>query len=389
MARLEVSNRQARWLWLASQGLARAPTGPLDLGRLMWDLGLLQLDTIQVVARAHDHILWSRNQSYRPPMLDRLYQQRLAFEHFTHDASLLPMAILPYWRLQFARKAQALEASSWWGGGPAAALRSAILEKIQREGALCSADFESTEARSKEMWARSSEKKALDYMWFEGTLATCHRRGFRKYYDLGARVFPQDLWAEAHAEADQVSWLCQNALSRMGFGTLPEIRKFWDAAMVQEVKDWADSADVVPLCVTAADGTSYEAVGSADIEDRLAGLAPPTSRLRLLNPFDPVVRDRVRLERLYGFVYRNEMFVPRAKRIWGYYVFPILEADRFVGRLEAKAHRSDGRLEVLGFWPEPTLRWGAARRAKLDAELDRLGRFVECREVTWSCKRPS
>lgn len=383
MARLEIGNRQARWLWLAAQGLAETPTGKLDLPRVIDRLGFVQLDTIQTVARAHDHILWSRNQNYRPKMLDRLYRDRMIFEHYTHDASVLPMAWLPIWRRQFDRLRERIDRSNWYSSMPGPDGRAEIKARIAREGPLSSRDFETDAPRPKEMWARPPHKLALDYMWYGGELATCHRRGFHKVYDLAERVFPPH-WADPPLEdAEQVSALSHAALDRMAFGTLGEIRKFWEAAEVAEIKSWCGQANLVPLRVQAADGSWFEAVGPEDIETRL-DLMPPTSRLRILNPFDPLIRDRVRLERLFGFDYRNEMFVPKAKRRWGYYVFPLLERDRFVGRLEAKAHRDAGVLQVLNLWPEPGVKWTPARDEKLAAELTRLARFVDVPDVAFA-----
>ena len=113
---LRIDNKTARHLWLTTQGLSRTPTGPLDLLRVIRALGFVQLDTIQVVARAHHHILWSRNQNYRPHMLDRLLSRdRCVFEHFTHDASVLPMEFLPMWQRQFRRMKAKAERSSWYG----------------------------------------------------------------------------------------------------------------------------------------------------------------------------------------------------------------------------------------------------------------------------------
>lgn len=381
----EISNKDARRLWLASQALAETPTGPLDLAAMIDRLGFVQLDTIQTVARAHDHILWSRNQNYRPKHLATLYKRREVFEHFTHDASVLPMALLPMWRRQFRRMQERIDRRGWCNGMPGPEGRAAIVARIAADGPLCSADFEADAPRAKEMWARPAHKQALDYMWYGGALATCHRRGFTKVYDLGERVFPAQLWDAKVPEQEQVAALCAGALDRMGFGTLGEIRKFWDSAEVAEVKAWATSAELVPLRVQQADGGWYDALGPADIAHRIAGLAPPTSRLRILNPFDPLIRDRARLERLFGFDYRNEMFVPKDKRRWGYYVFPLLEGARFVGRLEAKAHRDRDQLDVMNLWPEPRVAWTRARQGKLEAELARLARFVGVSQVTFSC----
>ena len=147
------------------------------------------------------------------------------------------------------------------------------------------------------------------------------------------------------------------------------------------MRDWIAQAGLVPLRVQAADGTWRDGWGAPDIEHRLSQLAPPGKRLRLLNPFDPAIRDRMRLERLFGFEYRNEMFVPQAKRRWGYYVYPLLEGDRFVGRIELKADRAKGRMQVTGFWPEHRVKWGAARITKLHRELARFARLAGVTEV--------
>ena len=115
--------------------------------------------------------------------------------------------------------------------------------------------------------------------------------------------------------------------------------------------------------------------------------AKPTSRLRIINPFDPIARDRTRLRHIFGFDYRIEIFVPPAKRQWGYYVYPLLEGDRFVGRVELKAHRKSGTLEVKRLWQERGIKWTDARAAKLDAELRRLSRLVGTATVDWKCQR--
>jgi uncharacterized protein len=387
---LRIPNRKARHLWLASQGLGQTPTGPLDLAQMIHDLGFVQLDSIQVVARAHHHILWSRNQNYREPMLDRLMtQDRGIFEHFTHDASVLPMGFLPMWRRQFRRKQAQLDKMSWFRGLPDQSARAEIKARIAEEGALSTHAFDTKIEGKKEMWSRPPHKLALDYMWYAGELATCHRVNFTKYYDLAERVFPDHLREQDVAEDHQVGWLCDAALSRMGFGTVGEVKKFWDAMDLAEAKHWADSnRALVPVEIETVDGSWTSGVAPADIETRLATLGPPSSRLRILNPFDPVIRDRNRLGRLFGFDYRVEMFVPAAQRIWGYYVFPILEGDRFVGRIDLKADRKASTLTAQNLWAEPGVRWTGARQQRLEAELDRLRRFVGVSDVVWACSAP-
>lgn len=346
-------------------------------------LGFVQLDTIQVVSRAHHHILWSRNQNYREPMLDRLLaRDRALFEHFTHDASVIPMEFLPMWRRQFDRMRARYERADWVRGLPDATERARIRERIAREGPLSTHAFDTKIEGERRMWHRPPHKLALDFMWYAGELATCHRVNFTKYYDLAERVFPADLRAVDLPDANQIDWLCHAALDRLGMASLGEIQRFWDAATAKEVRDWAETADLIPVEVQSADGNWTKAFAPADIEQRLATLTPVTSRLRILNPFDPVIRDRNRLSRLFGFDYRVEMFVPAAKRIWGYYVFPILEGERFVGRIEVKADRKASRLDVSKLWVEPGVAWTRTRAEKLDAELARMARFVGAATVS-------
>jgi len=383
-APLPIPNRYARRLWLWTNGLSKAPTGPLDVMGVIRRLGFVQIDTIRNVTRAHNHILWSRNQNYREGMLwPRLGRDRAIFEHFTHDASLIPMDFLPFWQRQFQRLGAKVASHDWYQSGLARDQIAAIRARISQEGALSTHAFE-TKAQSREMWARPPHKKALDQMWYAGELATCHRENFVKFYDLAERVFPAAL-REGPPDHEQVDWLCRAALDRLSIGTIGEVQRFWEAMSATEARTWRESArDLVPVEIEGADGRSIAALAAPDIETRLAVAPAPTTRLRLLNPFDPAVRDRSRLERLFGFDYRNEMFVPATKRRWGYYVYPLLEGDRFVGRIEVKADRRENLMRVTGFWPEPEVKWPATRYDKLDAELRRFARLAQITRVTWA-----
>lgn len=384
-AALRISNRHARRLWLDAQGLASPPTGPLDALGIIRRLGFVQLDTIQVVARAHHHILWSRNHKYREPILDRLLRQRALFEHFTHDASVLPVEFYPFWRRRFRQLEARVRTWEWHRGMLDEAGRAAIKARIAAEGPLSTKAFDTRLEGKREMWTRPPHKLALDYMWYAGELSTSHRRNFTKYYDLVERVIPDHIRADDRPDEEQVDWLCRGALERLAFGTQGDIQRFWAAVTPSEVKAWTSARrdQLVAVEIEGCDGSWRPALANAGIEERLRAAPPPASRLRLLNPFDPVVRDRARLERLFGFDYRIEIFVPAHKRRWGYYVYPLLEGDRFVGRIEVKADRSAGKLIVGRLWPEPGLVWRSGRQARLGAELARLARFVGVREVVW------
>lgn len=389
MARLAIDNPTARALWLTSHGLAQVPTGSLDTLGLIQTLGFVQLDTIQVVSRAHHHILWSRNQTYRERMLDPLMRpNRQVFEHYTHDASILPMDALPMWQRQFKRMEAKVSRSAWFGKHLNPDLIAQITQRIADKGPLCTKDFDTKLRGEKAMWQRPPHKMVLDYLWYAGVLATSHREGFTKFYDLAERVFPQDL--PQLADSEQITHLCRSALTRLGFGTLGEIRKFWEACDTHEVKAWAsqDAGQLVEVDIQGADGSWTPALACADIEARIAALRPPTSRLRILNPFDPAIRDRTRIARLFGFEYTVEMFVPEAKRRWGYYVYPLLEGNRFVGRIEAKGDRKAGTLTLTNYWTETPRLHTAKRAQKLDAELSRLAKLAGLNRVVWATPAP-
>lgn len=380
---IRISNIDARRLWSANNGLATAPVGvtaPIDIVR---NLGFVQLDTIQIVSRAHHHIMWSRDQTYREPMMDEMLgRDQSVFEHFTHDASVIPVEFLPMWNRQFRRMQDKVSGASWYGSVERSLLDD-VKDRIRQEGPLSTRDFDTKIDGPRGVWQRPPHKKALDFLWYAGELATSHREGFTKFYDLAERVFPPDLHQSEMSDAAQIDWLSRAALDRIGVGTLTEIRKFWDATSAKETAQWSRDHmhDLVPVEIQGADGSWSNAFALGDIETRLADLTPSTSRLRILNPFDPLIRDRTRLNRLFGFEYTVEMFVPAAKRKWGYYVYPILEGDRFVGRIEVKADRKAGVLTVLNLWAEPDVPLTKGRIVKIRAELNRFARLAGVDQV--------
>ncbi len=323
-------------------------------------------------------------------MLNKLLaKKRAVFEHFTHDASVLPMSSYPHWRRQFKRMEARIRRSSWYNGMLDEDGRAAICARIREEGPLSTHAFDTVCADKTVAWRRPPHKQALDYMWHVGELSTSHRKNFVKYYDLTERVIPERYLGDERSEEEQVDWLCRQALNRLAFASDGDIQRYWDAAELTEVKRWSETAcrDLINVMVETAEGDWVPLVAPADIEVRLATLSPPTSRLRIINPFDPVARDRNRLKRLFGFDYRIEIFVPAAKRRFGYYVFPMLEGDRFVGRIEVRADRAEGKLTIVNIWWEKGVRCGPGRQERLNAELGRLCRFIGLDDIVWTDRR--
>jgi uncharacterized protein len=396
---LHITNRDARRLWLATQGLSgqawsgqRPPADGVggfrkdatDLAAPVRRLGLVQLDSIQVISRAHHHILWSRNPSWREKHLHRmLAKERSVFEHFTHDASLLPIEIYPYWRRRFRQLEAKVQTWEWHRGMLDEKGRNWIKDRIREEGPLSTHAFDTKVEGPREMWRRPPHKLALDFMWYSGELATSHREGFIKFYDLAERVIPARYREDERSEDEQVRWLCERALHHLGFATTGEIKAFWNAVSPAEATAWAAhrKSPVRPVEIASHDGAVRRALGAADIDQRLSHAPEPSSRLRILSPFDPAVRDRKRLLALFGFDYTIEIFVPAAKRKWGYYVYPLLEGDRFVGRAEIRANREAGTLTLSRLWAEPGARWTPPRWRRLEAELNRLARLCDASSV--------
>ncbi len=388
-----LDNRLARHLFLDRHALGTPPTGPGkgdDLLDLIHRLGFVQVDSVRTVERAHHMILFARRSRYRPAHLAPLLERdRVLFEHWTHDAAVIPMAFYPHWRLRFARDRARL-ADRWekWRRDGFADKVEAVLARIRAQGPAGSADVGADETRgSGGWWDWHPSKTALEYLWRTGALAICHRDSFRKQFDLAERVIPEAVRAHHPDPAESIDWLCRSALDRLGFATPGEIAAFWDILRPAEAAAWAEGAQargaVEPVLVDGHDGTPRRALAFPGLQAQALAAPAPPGRMRVLSPFDPALRDRRRAERLFGFHYRIEIFTPAHKRRYGYYVFPLLEGARLVGRIDMKADRTGNALQITALWPERGLRWGAARQDRLEAELTRVARFAGLDRLSW------
>lgn len=389
-----LSNRQARNLFLDRHGLSDPPVGEAKgkaLLEVIERLGFVQLDNINTVARAHDLILFSRRPRYRQKALKTLYEKdRALFEHWTHDAAVVPMQYYPWWELRRQRDAEKLRAQ--WRSGRRAGYEAqfqTVIDQIRAEGPLSASDVGADEKRgSGGWWDWHPSKTALEYLWRSGALCVVGRDGFRKRYDLTERVIETHLrhqQLDAEHTLRTVDWCCAGALDRLGFATPAELAAFWDHITLSEAKEWCArevAADrLQPIEVTCTDGSLRSSFARPGIATDPALIRTPPSRLRILSPFDPALRDRQRAARLFGFEYRIEIFVPEARRKFGYYVFPVLEGDRLVARVDMKAFRESDKLRVKALWPEQGLRWGKGRQSAFEAELERVLRLAGVSQI--------
>ncbi len=386
----DISNALARRLFLQSQGLADPPgraLGRKGLLDLIHGLGFVQVDSVQTVERAHNQILFSRNQTYRREDLPHLLEKdRSLFEHWTHDASVIPSAFFPYWKHRFRRREPVMiERWTRWQGEGFMSATEEVLARIRENGPLLSREMKETPQKSTGWWDWHPSKTALEFLWHTGKLAIAGREGFQKIYDLTERVIPPEHHQAEVSEEAFIDWACKSALTRLGFATHGEIAAFFDIVTPDEAKAWVEKSRdrLEEVRIGTVDGKMRPSLAHAGFSAHIADCPEPPARIRVLSPFDPLIRDRNRCERLFGFRYRIEIFVPEAKREYGYYVFPLLEGDRLIGRIDMKAERKGGTLDVKRLWLEPGIKPAAGRLEKLDAELNRLARFTGVESVRY------
>lgn len=361
-ADIRFSAHQARLLHLHAQGLLARPRRrarkPDVLGAIE-RMRVLQIDTISVVARSPYFVLFSRLGAFRAPWLDALLDEGAIFECWAHEACFAPSADFPLHRRH------ALERLGHWSMKNAdrshrehKAEMDAILARIRAsDGGLKSSDFESKEKRTGGWWGWKDEKRWLEALFALGELMIARRDNFQRVYDLRARVLAKMKIADVELPSLEAM---RRAFVLGGVRALGVTQARWIAdyfRIGRRIKD-ADLDSYVErgeLLRVAVDG--WKAPGYVHPDHRDACLAAARGRLRathttLLSPFDPVIWDRERVAAMFGFDYRIEVYVPAPKRIFGYYVLPILHRGRLVGRLDAKAHRAEGRFEVRALYLE-------------------------------------
>lgn len=383
----------ARRLLMQAQGLCDPTDRPATTARVrttIEQMGFVQVDSINMVHRAHHLILHTRFDRYETKTLKRLLERdRAMFEHWTHDASIIPSAFFGQWKAKFDN----WNGSRWFyskmGDDPEAVLDH-VRERIEEEGPLFARDFEfDRNGESGSWWGWKPQKAALEHLWHGGELLVDGRHNFQKRYDLSPRVLPDHHDLGTPDRAAHVDWACSEALARLGHATAAELGQFWNLVSLAEARAWTKDAladeRIVPVTVPRhGEGKPVAAFAFPDWKKRARRRATPPAHLRILCPFDPVIRDRKRLERLFGFDYRFEAFVPAPKRQYGYYVLPLLKGDRFVGRINPKTDRQAGELRVDGVWWERGVKADAALKRELDDAVGRLATF--CGVDRWTIR---
>jgi uncharacterized protein YcaQ len=353
---MSLSLAEARRIVLAAQGFATPrPAGTPDrrhLRRVLRATDLLQIDSVNVLVRAHEMPAFSRLGPYPRATLSDLAwgPGRELFEYWGHVASLLPFEVHPLLRWRMARALQ----DAWGGMVRLAEEQPSYLETVLAEVSACgpvaASEFPDDRRRAGRWWSRSAAKQALEFLFWSGEV-TCAGRtaSFERLYDLPARVLPAEvLAAPTPPEREAQRALLLRGARSLGLGTARDIADYYRLPIVESRVLLAELAEDGKLDVVEVDGWS-----EPTYRDPRARLPRSVDACALLAPFDPLIWERSRVERVFGMRYRIEIYVPAAKREYGYYVLPFLLGDEIVARVDLKSDRTAGLLRVIGAWCEP------------------------------------
>jgi uncharacterized protein len=377
-----LSKAQARRIALAAQGFLDPPHDPptmRTLSRTLDRTGVLQVDSVNVLQRAHYMPRYSRMGPYDVDLVRRAVEgkPRRMVEYWAHVQALMPVDLWPVMRHRMARYRDGRH--KWWGTVITEELTDNLLAEIAERGASTARDLDDGLPRKKESWGWnwSTTRRALDYMFMVGDVAIAGRNSqFEIRYDLPERVIPAEhLEAPAPTEADANKELVRRAARSHGVATARDLADYYrmrlqPKAGLHAAQDAIDElvaeGELLPVTVEGVTRTAY-LHRDARVPRRVGARA-------LLSPFDPVVWERERTEALFDFFYRIEIYTPVEKRVHGYYVLPFLLGDRIVGRVDLKADRKTGVLLVQAAYAEPGAPPETAH--ELARELERLAGWL-------------
>ncbi|WP_309084870.1 winged helix-turn-helix domain-containing protein [Chelativorans sp.] len=356
-AKERLTLKEVRRIALAAQGFAdRAPDGSVErrhLGRVLARTGLFQIDSVNVAVRAHYMPLFSRLGPYHAGLLDRASSRkpRSLFEYWAHEASLLPVETQPLLRWRMAR---AQEGSGIYGGlarfgREQRAFIDQVLAEVAARGPLGASDIDGHKGTTG-WWQWSDAKRALEWLFWAGLVTTHSRRpSFERLYDLPERVLPPAIVAApTPSPEDAQRALIEISARALGVATPSDLRDYFRLSpedAYPRIDELVENGVLLPVAVKGWPQKAYM--------HRDARMPRRVEARALLAPFDPLIWERSRTERLFDFHYRIEIYTPAHKRVYGYYVYPFLLGERIVARVDLKADRQIGALRVQAAHSEP------------------------------------
>jgi uncharacterized protein YcaQ len=357
-----ISAASARRIALAAQGFGvprPAAVGTRQLNLLLQRLGTLQIDSVNVFERSHYLPVVARLGPYDKELLDRLTLRPKApyLEYWAHVATFIPRDDWGLWKWRMARMRDKYAKPGSWVAEHPQMIRF-VLDELRTNGPMAASDIEHDEnVRRGPWWGLSDIKEALEHLFVFGDVVTAGRKGFERVYALPEQILPPSLLDAEVPIDDAHRELVRRAVRAHGIGTAKDIADYYRlyvATATRFLNELADAGEVERVTVEGWKAPAYLATG-ARIPRRIETAA-------LLSPFDPVVWERHRTERMFGFRYRIEIYTPAPKRVYGYYTLPALVDDRIVGRIDLKSDRQSGVLRVQSAWREADAPRGVEER---------------------------
>lgn len=388
---LSLSLKEARRLALAAQGFtSRRPTAAIRAAHLLKvieRLGVVQIDSVNALVRSHYLPLFSRLGIYPRKLLDQAAwstgRQRALFEYWGHEASLLPLELYPAmrWRMRRAARGEGIYRQLARFGVEQQPLIQRVLQTVREQGALGAGSLSTRQERAGPWWDWSAEKHALEWLFAAGEVTVAGRRGFERLYDLPERVIPSVILAQPEPdEAEAQRRLLLRSAAALGVATEKDLRDYYrlePADTRARLAELVESGDLSLVRVQGWDKPAY-CLGEPRVPRKVTASA-------LLSPFDSLIWERARTERLFDFHYRLEIYTPPHKRVYGYYVLPFLHHERLVARVDLRSERAHGRLAVHAVHGEEAGLHEEALVA-LAGELRALADWLELPDVALNCR---
>ncbi|MGA9534171.1 MAG: crosslink repair DNA glycosylase YcaQ family protein [Anaerolineales bacterium] len=401
---LELNRQVIRRLAVTQQKLAGPTPKPTEerVLRAIKALGCVQIDPMRVVERSHRLALWSRLGPYDPSVLDTLRWQRKAlFEYWAHAASIVLTENLPIHRHQMAAFATrdsvpARRQRRWLADNQR--LHAEILDQLRRQGPLSAGDIGAAPAKSWQStgWTDGrGVRHMLELMWRKGEVVVAGRDGRGKQYALPEDWFGSIWRQDEISEVEARGRIAEIAVRALGAGTARHIERHFVSGLDPDLNGTldrlVDDGRLIELRLVGNRGQADRWYAHADAEQRIRTLSTGDfePRTTLLSPFDNLICDRKRTQQLFDFVYSSEIYVPKAKRVYGHYVMPILDGDRLVGRVDPKIDRGTGVLHVNAIHAEPGTNKDAAIGRRLGQALASLAEFLKADDVHVSRRVPT
>lgn len=390
---MTISTAAARALHLAAQGMLnprRKSATKDDVLEAIRRMGVLQIDTISVVARSPYLVLWSRLGAFDPEWLDQHLAEGRLFEYWAHEACFVPIEDYPLFRHRMLDpESMGWKYSVTWMRERRKEIED-LLDHVRASGPVRSSDFARTDGKAGGWWEWKPEKRSLEALFLVGELMIARRHNFQRVYDLADRVHP----ARKHTAEPPMD----EVMRRFALQTVKALgvcKASWIADYYRTKPPRMDperlvkSGELLRARVEGWDEPVYVHPDHAGLLERAhAGDLAPTLT-SILSPFDPIVWDRRRALELFGFDYRLECYTPAAKRKYGYFTLPILRRGALVGRIDAKAHRREGRFEIKSLMLEEGVRISDALARDVGAAIGRLAAWHECPAIEVQATQPA